>query len=121
MQYVPVKTRRLNPPQDDLFAVLDAGIAVCYDSKTGEEKWKSRLSGNFSGSPIMVGNLIYATNEKGDTFIYKADPSKFELVKKNSLADSVLSTVAICGGQIFMRGAVNEGNKRQEYLYCIDR
>ncbi|MEE2643044.1 MAG: PQQ-binding-like beta-propeller repeat protein, partial [Planctomycetota bacterium] len=102
-----------------LFAVLDAGIAVCYDSRTGEEKWKSRLAGNFSGSPILVGDRIYATSEKGETFIYRADPERFELLARNQLADSVLSTVAICGGRIFMRGAVEENGSRQEYLYCI--
>ncbi len=104
-----------------LFAVLDAGVAVCYDSKTGEEKWKSRLSGNFSGSPIMVGDKIFATNEKGETFVFSANPKKFESFGKNRVGDSVLSTPAICGNRIYLRAAKDESGNRQEYLYCIGK
>lgn len=102
-----------------LYAVLDAGIAVCFDSRTGDEKWKGRLDGNVSSSPVLVGDLIYSTDEKGTTLIFKANPNKFELVAKNKLSTQVLSTPAICGGRIYIRAANDEEGKRQEYLYCI--
>lgn len=105
--------------ENHLYAVLDAGIAMCFDSKTGEEKWKSRLGGNFSGSPVMIGKRIYATNENGETFIFQAQPDSYRLIKKNKLGDSVLSTMVICGGHIYLRVANQEGGVRQEYLYCI--
>lgn len=102
-----------------LFAVLDAGVAVCWKSDTGQEIWKSRLGGDFSSSPVMVGELIYATNEVGETFVYEASAERFRLVAKNKLGDSVFATPAVCAGRIYHRVAFQEGEKRQEYLYCI--
>lgn len=67
----------------------------------------------------MVGDLIYATNEEGETFIFKADTTQFEKVAENKLGTSVFSTPAIVGGQVFIRVAHMEADRRQEYLYCI--
>jgi outer membrane protein assembly factor BamB len=102
-----------------LFTTLDAGVASCFRCEDGEEVWKARLGGTFSSSPVLVGDLIYATNEEGVTHIFKADPEKFEKVGENSLGESVFATPAICGGQIFARVAHMEEDQRQEYLYCI--
>ncbi len=104
-----------------LFTTLDAGIATCFRCDTGEEVWKGRLGGTFSSSPVMVGDLIYATNEEGITHLFKANPKKFEKVGENKLGQSVFATPAICGGRIFTRVAHDENGKRQEYLYCIGK
>ena len=102
-----------------LYAVLDAGTAHCYRCSDGKLLWKARLGGNFSSSPVLVRDLIYATNEKGQTFIFKADPAGFQKVAENKLGTSVFSTMAIVSGEIFTRVAHMENGKRQEYLYCI--
>lgn len=102
-----------------LYAILDAGVATCWKSDTGKEMWKSRLGGDFSSSPILVGDAIYASNEKGENFVFKANPKKFELVAKSKFGDSVFATPAICGGRIYNRIAVGEGDERQEFLVCI--
>lgn len=104
-----------------LYAVLDAGVAACWRTDTGEELWKARLGGTFSASPVMVGDLIYVANEAGETFIYKANPKRFELVAKNKLGDEVFATQSICGGRIYTRVAFLEDGRRQEYLYCMAR
>src|SRR5262249_27063709 len=46
-----------------LYAVTDAGVAMCWKSDTGKEVWRGRLAGSFSSSPVLVGDNIYATNE----------------------------------------------------------
>lgn len=102
-----------------LYAVLDAGVATCFRCSDGEEVWKSRLGGTFSSSPVMVGDLIYATNESGETFIFRALPDQFEKVGSNKLGNSVFSTASICDGRIYLRVAHDENGSRQEYLYCI--
>lgn len=104
-----------------LYAVQDAGTAVCWDSATGKEKWRGRLAGTFSSSPVLVGGLIFATNEAGLTFLFKASPDKFELVGKNKLGDEVMATPAVCGGRIYMRLATTQKGKRQEWLYCLGK
>ena len=102
-----------------LFAVLDAGVAICWKADTGEEVWKRRLGGNFSSSPVLVGSRIYATNEVGKTFVFKASTKGFRMLARNQLGDSVFASPAICGDRIYIRVAKQDGDARQEYLYCI--
>ena len=102
-----------------LFAVMDAGIAMCWKSDTGKEVWKGRLGGTFSSSPVMVGDLIYASNEEGETYIFKASAEKLQIVATNILGTSVFSTPAICGSRLYNRVAVDKDGKRQEFLFCI--
>lgn len=102
-----------------LYAVLDAGIATCRESQTGDEVWKARLGGTFSSSPVLVGDRIYATNKEGNTFIFKASPDGYEQLAMNKLGESVIATPAICQSRIFMRVAHQEQGRRQEYLYCL--
>jgi outer membrane protein assembly factor BamB len=104
-----------------LFAVMDAGVAICWKSDTGEELWKGRLNGTFSSSPVMVNDLIYACNEEGQTFVFKASSEKLEIISTNQLGTNVMSTPAICGGRIYNRIAVETDGQRQEMLYCIGK
>lgn len=102
-----------------LYAVLDAGVAMCWKSDTGKEVWKGRLGGTFSASPVMVGEHLFATNESGKTYVFKTKPDAFELVGENQLAEDVFSTPTFCGSRIYMRAASRVDGKRQEMLYCI--
>ncbi|MBL8795828.1 MAG: PQQ-binding-like beta-propeller repeat protein [Planctomycetia bacterium] len=102
-----------------LYAVTDTGIALCLNAETGEEAWKVRLHGGFSASLVLAGKNIFATNEAGQTTIFKANPEKFELIGKNQLGEGGLATPSICGGRIYMRVAVQQQGRRQEILYCL--
>ena len=102
-----------------LYAVADAGVAMCWKCDTGKEIWKGRLGGTFSSSPVMVGNRIYATNESGRTYVFGANPESFELIAENDLGNEVFATPAICGSRISMRVALLEDGRRQEWLYCL--
>ena len=104
-----------------LFGVLDAGVAACWKSDTGDERWKKRLGGEFSASPVLVGDTIYATNENGETFVYRADPEKFEQIAVNKLGDEALASPTICGSRIYLRVVEQVDGKRQEVLYCLAR
>ncbi len=116
-QYVPSMLIR----DGYLYASLDDGVATCIDAATGEEMWKSRLGGTFSSSPVLVGDLIYATNEDGETYIFRASPEKFEKIATNKLGESVFATPAICGGKIYARVSRSKDDTRQEYLVCIGK
>ncbi|MEQ8791475.1 MAG: PQQ-binding-like beta-propeller repeat protein [Pirellulaceae bacterium] len=102
-----------------LYAATDAGVATCWAAATGKEVWKGRLGGTFSGSPVLVGERIYATNESGATFVFKATPEQFELLAENQLGDEVYATPVVVGGELFLRAALNQGERRQEMLYCV--
>ena len=102
-----------------LYAVLDAGVAMCWKSDTGEEVWKGRVGGTFSSSLVLAGKHLYATDEGGRTIVFAADPAEFKLLAENRLGSECLSTPAICGSRIYHRYAQQVGGKRQEYLVCI--
>ncbi len=101
-----------------LYAVLDAGMAVCWKAATGEELWKERLGGDFYASPVRVGGQIYATNLGGMTSVFDARPEGFKLLAQNQLGTEVYGSPAICGNRIYMRIA-QTGEVRKEYLVCI--
>ena len=105
--------------QGHLYAVQDAGVAACWNFATGAEVWKGRLGGGFSASPVLVGERLYAVNEAGRTFIFKATPAAFELLGENQLGDEAMATPTICGSRIYMRVAARTDGLRQEVLYCI--
>lgn len=102
-----------------LYGVLDAGVAMCWDSATGKQHWKARLGGNFTSSPVLVGDRIYVTNEKGTTFIYRASPAGYEKLAENVLKGNVYSTPTFADGRIYYRLARQEQGKHKEYLYCL--
>lgn len=101
-----------------LYTLNDNGIAVCWDAKTGEEKWKVRLGGPVSASPILAGGHIYATNERGITFVFRPNPEAFEKVAEFQLGDEGFATPVFVGNEVFLRTA-EEGASRQEYLICV--
>jgi outer membrane protein assembly factor BamB len=101
-----------------LYAVMDAGLAVCWAADTGTEMWKERLDGDFFASPVMVGNRIYATNLRAKTFVFEATPKRFELLAQNQLGDEAYASPVICGSRIYLRVAAHV-DKREEYLYCV--
>jgi len=101
-----------------LYAVMDAGVAVCWKSDTGEELWKERLGGDFFSSPVMVGDRVYASNVTGKTYVFEASPTHFKILSENQLGDEAYASPVICGSRIYLRAA-KKGETRQEFLYCI--
>lgn len=102
-----------------IYAVTDKGIAYCWKAENGQEMWSVRLRGPISASPLLAGGLIYAANEAGTIYVYRANPEKFELLAQNRLGSELFATPAICGGQIFLRVAFQNDSGRQEFLYCV--
>jgi hypothetical protein len=74
-----------------------------------------------SASPILANGNIYLANEAGTVYVFKAQPSRFELVSRNQLGDEAFATPTICDSRIYMRVASSAGGGRQETLYCIGR
>jgi outer membrane protein assembly factor BamB len=93
-----------------LFAVTDSGLAWCRDTATGDVIWKERLGGTFFSSPVLAARMIYATNDAGVTYVFRAGP-KFEQIAVNDVEETCMATPAICGTQIFLRTAT--------HLFCI--
>lgn len=102
-----------------LYASSDSGFAICWDSATGKEIWKERLGGDFFASPVLADGKIFATNIRGKTYVFNADPKQFKLLGSNQLGYESYASPVICDNKIYLRVARRDGGKRQEYLYCI--
>ena len=104
---------------DYLYTVTDSGIAICWDGKTGDVKWKERLGGNFSSSPILVGDLLYVADLKGNTYVFKANPDEYEEVAVNVLGSDSYASPGVADNSLLMRCGFREGGERKEKLIRI--
>lgn len=102
-----------------VYAVTDQGVAYCWRGSDGQEMWKQRLQGPVSSSPVLVGDTIYSTNEAGTTYVFRANPQRYEAIAQNQLENEGFATLAVCGNRIYIRTASGYGPQRQEWLYCI--
>ena len=102
-----------------IYAVMDNGNAMCWNSKTGKNMWRERLNRTTSASPVMVKDRIYAIDETGNFSVFSANPEEFKILAKNKIGDQAFATPVICDSKIFVRVAEIIGGKRQEFLYCI--
>ena len=89
-----------------LYIVGDSGVVYALDVKTGEPVYgPERLRpGTYSASPVLADGKLYVTSEDGVTSVFTAGP-KFELISENAMNEYTLSSVAVSGGQIFLRTA----------------
>jgi outer membrane protein assembly factor BamB len=96
--------------KDLLFWITDNGIVQCHDAKTGQLKWKDRLTGNFKASPVAAEGRIYFLNLKGVCTVVATAP-KFEKLAENKISEETIASPAISDGRIYLRG--------KKTLYCI--
>ncbi len=97
---------------DDLvYLVTDEGVLSAVETATGKLKWKQRLGGMFSASPVACGKRIYATSEAGTTHVWRAGAA-FRRLAENSLPGQVLASPAILGARIYLR--------TETHLYCLE-
>ena len=102
-----------------VYLMNDKGVFACLDGTTGEEQWKTRLGGNVSSSPLLSGDNIFIANEKGEMFVLKANPEKYEPVAQNNLGDETFATPIVSNGKLYARYADSSSGTRQEFLVCI--
>ena len=91
------------------------GVAQCINVKSGKVVWEERLKGKGArggswSSMVLAGGRLYAMNQSADVFVLKAAP-KFELVATNSLGETTQSSIAVSGGELFIR--------TYNHLWCI--
>ncbi len=102
-----------------LYALDGQGVAYCWDGVTGAEQWKERLGGPVSSSLVEADGIIYGANENSTMFVFRADPTRFELLAENQLGDESFATPTISDGRIYIRVASHTDRGREEFLYCV--
>lgn len=96
--YVPTPVAKGNL----VFICNDRGIATCIDGADGKMKWRQRIGGNYSSSPVRAADKIYCTSTEGDVIVFAA-ADKYEELGKNSLGEATRATPAIAGGRMYLR------------------
>ncbi len=95
-----------------LYSLMDSGVLVCFEGKTGKELYRRRLGGACNSSPIAADGRIYVSNNDGDTFVIRAG-EQFELLGTNSLGERITASPAVAGNDLFYR--------TDSHVYCISR
>lgn len=98
-----------------LYGVQTAGLADCIKLETGEVIWEERLPGTAAnkavwGSPILAGDRVYAMNQSGEVFVYRAG-TKFEVLAVNPLGENSNSSITASNGQLILR--------THQALWCV--
>jgi outer membrane protein assembly factor BamB len=96
-----------------LFMVQEPGF-ICVDPLTGKTVWEHREPGHVIWSSLIAaGDRLYATSQKGTTFVLAANAQKYELLARNEIGEKSNSSLALADGQIFLR--------TYGHLYCIEQ
>ena len=86
-----------------LYALLDNGVLVCFEGRTGKECYRERLGlGDCNASPLAADGRIYLSNNRGQTFVVEAGP-QFKLLATNELEERISASPAPSGGRLYVR------------------
>jgi outer membrane protein assembly factor BamB len=85
-----------------LFQITRGGIVTCMNPLTGADVWEDRFPGQHLPSPIVAGERIYFSNDRGQTHVIKAG-DKFEVLAENKLPDAMTASPAVAEGALFIR------------------
>jgi len=85
-----------------LFLWGDQGIVTCLDAPTGKRLWQERVPGRFFGSPVRVGDRLYAISREGKVIVLAA-AAEYKLLGQTDLGEPSQSTPAVAGGVLYLR------------------
>ena len=96
----------LNPSpvlaDDALLTLSDNGVLTCYEATTGKVRWRKRVGGNYSASPLLAGQKLYMLNESGTTLVANVGGS-YKLLSRNLLDGRTLSSPSAAGHSLLLR------------------
>jgi len=97
---------------DYYYLVDDRGIATCIEALTGKVRWRQRLGGAFTASPVSAEGRIYFVNEDGSTLVIRGGAAKYEELARNEIGEPVYASPAIAQGKFLVRTV--------DALWCIE-
>ncbi len=96
--------------ESQVFLVSTEGTLTCYDAKSGKKLYENSLGEQFQSSPVVVGDLIYVSDEKGVTRVISTGTPGKE-VSRGFVGERIGATPAFVNGRIYIRG--------EKHLFCI--
>ncbi|MFN8710972.1 MAG: PQQ-binding-like beta-propeller repeat protein [Planctomyces sp.] len=104
--------------RDGLLFISDfSGLFHCLDVKTGKPHWTHDMFAGSWGSPLIVEDRVYISDEDGDISIFKVAAEK-ELIGEVSMGSSVLTSPVVANDTLFIANrnriyAIQEGAKSE--------
>jgi len=95
-------TPSIVPVGDQIVMVSDGGVASGVDVATGKKVWQKRLGGNYSASPIAVGNRVYFQSELGEAIVMEIGTEPKEL-SRATLPGRIFASYAWLDGDWIIR------------------
>jgi len=96
---------------DYCLVISDTGFANCFDARTGNILWQTRMS-HHHASLVSANGFVYFLSDKGICNVVRPGPT-FDLVATNELGEPTYASPAISQGQLFIRG--------EKSLFCIGK
>ncbi len=96
--YVPTSVAH----EDLIFLWGDRGVVTCVEIPTGTIIWQERVGGEYSGSPVGIGDRIYAISDEGEVVVLSAG-REYNVLARNPLGEGSRCTPAIAGGKMYLR------------------
>jgi outer membrane protein assembly factor BamB len=93
-----------------LYALMDNGVLVCLDGKSGAEVYRERLGASCNSSPVASDGHIFLSDNDGVTFVVQSG-REFKLLATNRLGERISASPAITGNRLIYR--------TDSHLYCI--
>ncbi|MFM8284335.1 MAG: PQQ-binding-like beta-propeller repeat protein [Planctomycetaceae bacterium] len=80
----------------------DRGVVTCVDPTSGAVRWRGRVGGTFSASPVAVGGTVVNVSTDGEVVVI-ADGAEFELLGRTALGEESRSSPAVAAGMLLFR------------------
>ncbi len=98
---------------DYVYFINDKGLAACHALKDGSQVWDERITDDgVTASPVMIDGKVYVFTERGNAFVFAAEP-RFRLLAKNALGDRILASPAVADNRLYVR--------TRTHLFCIGK
>jgi len=95
------------PVGDQIVMVSDGGVATGVSCKDGKKIWQKRLGGNYSASPLALGNRVYFQSESGEAVVMQigggSDDESLVEIARPSLPGRVFASYAVDGNDLIIR------------------
>jgi outer membrane protein assembly factor BamB len=97
------KTPSMIATGGQILVLDDTGTLTSLDAKSGKPVWNEKLPGNFSASPILTGDTLYAVTEDGVCYVVKISPDGAKIQFETDLAERTLASPILLGGALYLR------------------
>ena len=85
-----------------IYVIADNGVAVCLRETDGSVVWKKRIGGNFSSSPMVVGQSLLMCSQEGVVTVLSLG-EEATVIGENQLDSQIMSSPAVVENSLIIR------------------